>query len=1180
MNREGPVIVAIDDYKDNLIAVKAFILDVFPTAQVFTAENGKSGIELIRAHDPDVILLDIVMPGMDGFEVCKIIKEDPLLHHIPVIFLTALKDDRKSRIRALEIGGEAFIAKPFEEAEFTAQIRAMIKIKAANERAQREKEYLAGLVEERTAELKKELEERKKTENDLKQANLVLTQNRAAMLNILADLKEEVKARKIGENLIHTVFAYLDGILFSMDKDGIFLLSDGAGLSLLGLVPGQVVGQSVFEVYKNYPDIISGMKTVLSGKQWSGIVHVQNIFFDVHVLPIEDDLHRTNGAVGIAIDITAQKRTEKALQISEEKYRQTLDATNDGLWDWDITTGMAFFSPRYYTMLGYEPGEFPATFEAWQDLIHPDEQDRIISGLMDQIKEKREFFRIEYRILAKSGKWLWILGRGKPIAYDDKGQIARLIGTNTDITLLKQAEQALRESEEKYRTLTERVHDGIYIYQGNQFVYVNDRITDITGYTKEDLYSMNIWDLADPADKARIMEITRNRALGKPAPDTYDVRIITRDGRKKYIELAVSEISYQGKYAALGAARDITDRKTMEEALRQSEERYRKLVDNIPDYILVHRNGEILFVNNAAATAFGYTKDELTGSNILQYLKPESVEVVGEMVQRRFMGDLFPSYEITILTKDGEHRIVEIHGALIQYDGEPASLNIFSDITEQKKVDDAQLFLLRSDYIKNGETFFQSLARYIAKTLDMDYVCIDRLEGDLLTARTVAVYFDGVFEDNISYTLKDTPCGELVGKQICLFSNDVRHIFPKDLVLWEMKAESYIGTTLWGFDGKPIGLIAVIGRKTLSNSHLAESILKLVSVRAAGELERIMAEKALRESEELHRAIITAIPDIFFIMNKDGIFLAYQAKELNKLLVPPEEFIGKSMHDILPKPVADMGMQAVEKALKTGELQFFEYYLDHMEGRRWYEIRIVMLSSESVLAIVRDITGRKFAEEALRESNQKLRLLTGLTRHDIFNQVSSIELLHDLALDSDDPEKIHHYLESAKEADARIEATIGFTREYEDFGIVSSGWHNVSRILESAKTEIIPGDVTFENFIPPNLEIYADPIIRKVFTTLMENAIRHGKTISSIRFSSRESEDNLIITCEDDGRGIPEDEKEKIFEHGYGEHTGIGLFIAREILSITGLSILECGEPGKGARFDILVLAGKFRWEV
>ena len=209
----SPVIVAIDDNKDNLVVLKAFIKDAFSAATVFTATNGKNGIELALEKNPDVILLDILMPGMDGFEVCRQLKKDPRLSHIPVVFLTALKDDRKSRIRALEAGGEGFITKPFEEAELIAQIRAMVKIKAANEQARQEKEVLTVLVAERTALLEKELAERKKAEQELVVANRALEENKTALLNLLEDLNEEIEVRKLNEQALADSEAFLGDII-------------------------------------------------------------------------------------------------------------------------------------------------------------------------------------------------------------------------------------------------------------------------------------------------------------------------------------------------------------------------------------------------------------------------------------------------------------------------------------------------------------------------------------------------------------------------------------------------------------------------------------------------------------------------------------------------------------------------------------------------------------------------------------------------------------------------------------------------------------------------------------------------------------------------------------------------------------------------------------------------------
>ena len=158
-------------------------------------------------------------------------------------------------------------------------------------------------------------------------------------------------------------------------------------------------------------------------------------------------------------------------------------------------------------------------------------------------------------------------------------------------------------------------------------------------------------------------------------------------------------------------------------------------------------------------------------------------------------------------------------------------------------------------------------------------------------------------------------------------------------------------------------------------------------------------------------------------------------------------------------------------------------------------------------------------DEALRESYQKIRLLTGLTRHDILNQLTSMQLCHDLARESETVEECMTFVDRASAIGKRIEATIGFTREYEAFGITGSGWQQIFLVIESAKTELSPGEVIIENLVPSDLTVYADPIIRKVFTTLLDNAIRHGRTITRIRFSALEESGSMILICEDDGSG-------------------------------------------------------------
>jgi len=158
-----------------------------------------------------------------------------------------------------------------------------------------------------------------------------------------------------------------------------------------------------------------------------------------------------------------------------------------------------------------------------------------------------------------------------------------------------------------------------------------------------------------------------------------------------------------------------------------------------------------------------------------------------------------------------------------------------------------------------------------------------------------------------------------------------------------------------------------------------------------------------------------------------------------------------------------------------------------------------------------------------------------------------------------------------------ISAMIRFTREYESIGVNAPAWQEVSLLADSSSKDISFGQIRLINDIPHGIEVYADPLIGRVFFNLMDNAVRHGGKITTIRFSVEEQDDRHIVVCEDDGDGIVAEEKEQIFDRGFGKNTGIGLFLAREILSITGIGIHETGEPGKGARFGMTVPTGAWR---
>ena len=229
-----------------------------------------------------------------------------------------------------------------------------------------------------------------------------------------------------------------------------------------------------------------------------------------------------------------------------------------------------------------------------------------------------------------------------------------------------------------------------------------------------------------------------------------------------------------------------------------------------------------------------------------------------------------------------------------------------------------------------------------------------------------------------------------------------------------------------------------------------------------------------------------------------------------------------------------------------------------------------------VISYGTDMTERRKAEQALFRANQKLNLLNSITRHDILNQLTVlggyIEMSQDL---SEDPE-LQAFIAHEKKATKAILNMIKFTKDYQDIGLYRPQWQYLKNIVSLLANTVEFGNVVLKNELG-RFEIYADPLFEKVVYTLLENAIRHGVSLTYIRLSYEIVNSECLVVCEDDGIGVPEEEKEKIFLREFGKHTGFGLFLTREILGITGFSIRETGIFGKGARFEILVPEGSFR---
>ncbi|GEM_PF-1240789 len=600
-------ILAIDDSNDNLFVLKALIYEAFPTIEFYSALSGTDGIDLCLLEKPDVILLDIFMPVMDGYAVCKVLKCNDLLKHIPVMMITAAGNSREVRVKALECGADAFLAKPVELPELTAQIRAMLRIKEAEDQKILEKQMLEELVRQRTEALEKELEQRRKAEQKLQ---------------------------------------------FAFDE-------------------------------------------------------LDKVFFR---------------------DVIERNKAEESIRKAEKYYRSLIEKATDGIVLVGKDSQITYTSPAAKRMFGYQDDavDFPDPVAS----THPDDLPAVLAALQKIIDIPSFVPTLEYRFKRKNDEWLWVESTYSNLLSESG--IEAIVINFRDISERKRAEEILRENEMRFRVIFENVPIGMFqsTVEG-KLIFVNPAFADMFGYDspEECLEIVNRSNVAD---------------------------VLYKDPELRPFYLNKIELS-DSKWEIF-------------------ENRYHRKDRSIFDGIL----------------SFGKRQETISG-------------------------DLY------------------LYGFV-------------QDITHKTKMEETQQFLNSAGWANSEEDFFQSLCRFLTKTLGMEYVCINVILPDNHEFQTIVNFACNLFVDNMSYKIEGTPCGEALGKSVVCFESDVADLFPDDTYLREINADSYAGATLWSSSGKPLGIIALIGKQPIENVSMVESVLNLVSIRAAGELERREAEMALLKS--------------------------------------------------------------------------------------------------------------------------------------------------------------------------------------------------------------------------------------------------------------------------------------------------------------------------------------------
>ena len=345
--------------------------------------------------------------------------------------------------------------------------------------------------------------------------------------------------------------------------------------------------------------------------------------------------------------------------------------------------------------------------------------------------------------------------------------------------------------------------------------------------------------------------------------------------------------------------------------------------------------------------------------------------------------------------------------------------------------------------------------------------------------------------------------------------------------------------------------------------------------------DRKIAEEQLRESQRALATLMGNLPGMAYRCRNDPPrtmeFVSEGCADLTGYL--SSELVGNSQvtfADLIHPQDRQRVEEEIQAALQDHTAFQILYRIHTATGSErwvWEQGLGVYAPTGELRAIegfITDITDRKTAEEIIRKANKQVALLTSITRHDIINQINSLQgYIAMLRRDITD-EKNARLLGNIDMIAATILRQIIFTRDYQNVGAEPPRWISVRQTIDRLLATVDRGQVKI-TIDTGTLEVYADPLIEKVFFNLIDNSLRHGEHVTTIRISYEQDGQDLLIVYEDNGVGIPEEDKEIIFTRGFGKNTGYGLFLIREILAITGFTVTENGIPGRGARFVIRV---------
>ena len=795
--------------------------------------------------------------------------------------------------------------------------------------------------------------------------------------------------------------------------------------------------------------------------------------------------------------------------------------------------------------------------------------------------------------------------------YDPDGNLEKIIHISMDITGRRKAEEELREAHEqltaseeelrsqyeelvsrerrireselRFRELAELLPQGIYeAAPDGRILFVNRMALELFGYTAADIEAgLSAMSVIAPVDRVRGAAAFHRRAVEGTPPQNNEYLALRKDGSTFPVSIFASPIHRDGRITGIrGVIIDISEQKKaadeiltaneqltasaeelqvqydelarQEQQIRESEEKYRQVVQFSPfgmHFYVINPDGALIFIgaNPAADAILGVDHNQFIGKDILTAFPGLAVTEVPD--RYRDVAQRGGSWQTDQIT----YAEGKIRGAykVVAFQMRPgAMVAVFFDITDRKRAEEA---------LRESEENYRAIIENI-----QDIIYRSDLDGNLTMVSPS-------FAAKLGYGSVDECIGKNVVEYFWMYPERRQEFLDE---LERNGSVSDYELVLKKKDGTPLII------STSSHFHHARD-------GAVDGVEGIFHDITVEKEAQQQIRILAGLNDIspasVIVHNPDGTMLYANERTFGLHGYTRDEFMALNLRQIDVPASEELMNERIEKLRRTGEATFdVEHFRKdgsilplrvNTKFTRWNDREVIMSVSTDISDLKRVENALRERESALRIANNKLNLLSSMTRHDIINKIAVLRGNLKLTEKNCHDPRMLGFMKKMDASIAAIQSQIEFTRVYQDLGTHEPQWIDLASVVSRlAIPETIALKVDVEG-----VSVFADMMLENVFSNLLDNAVRHGEHATEIQISSHAAGENLVIIWEDNGIGIPASEKERIFERWFGKNNGLGLFLAREVLSLTGITITERGKAGNGARFEIVVPQGAWR---